>query len=108
MAVKENRFQWQFLWDKIYTGVFTVDLGNAATGSGTFATTTVTVPGAALGDFVLVAPVLDLTDGFVFGQVSAANTVDITVLNNTAGALNLASAQYKVLVLRPSSQAFIA
>lgn len=108
MAVIENRFLWQALWSRIFTGVFTVNLGNAATGSGTFATTTVTVPGAALGDFVLVAPVLDLTDGFVFGQVSAANTVDITVLNNTAGALDLASATYKVLVLRPSDQAFVA
>lgn len=107
MGTRENRFQWQYLWDKVFTGKFTVNLGNAATGSGTFATTTVTVPGAALGDFVMVAPALDLTDGFVFGQVSAANTVDITVLNNTAGALDLASATYRVVVLRPSNDAFI-
>ena len=41
----------------------------------------ITVPGAAFGDFVLIAAPLDLTGCVIVGQVSAANKVKITTWN---------------------------
>lgn len=105
MAIqKSGRLQFQDLFEVIGAGAFTVDMGNAATGSGTFAVASVTVPGAALGDFVLVAAGVDVTDAALVGSVTSANTVEIVLLNNTAGAVNLASATYRVVVLRLAPQ----
>jgi hypothetical protein len=84
-----------------------LDLDNAAVGSGTFASSDVTVTGAALGDFVMVSLAVDPVDTFVCGQVTAANVVTVTVLNNTAGAVNLASAMCRIVVLKPNSSAFL-
>ena len=79
----------------------TLDLGNAATGSGTFTSSDVTVPGVALGDIVLgVSLGVDTVDAAVFGAVTAADTVTVTLLNNTAGAVNLASTTVRILVGR--------
>jgi hypothetical protein len=101
MAIQvSDRLQFQRLFEVVGAGAFTVDMGNAATGSGTFAVAQITVPGAALGDFVLVSPAVDVVDAAVVGNVTAANTVDLVLLNNTAGAVNLASAQYNIVVLR--------
>ena len=61
--------------------------------------TTVTVPGASVGDFVLVSSSLDVVDLTLVGQVTAANTVTIQLGNWTGGALNLGSGTYHVLVL---------
>ena len=79
----------------------TLDLGNAATGSGTFTSSDVTVPGVALGDIVLgVSLGVDTVDAAVVGAVTAADTVTVTLLNNTAGAVNLASTTVRILVGR--------
>jgi len=79
----------------------TLDLANAATGSGTFASADVTVPGVALGDMVLgVSLGVDTVDAVVTGAVTAADTVTVTLLNNTAGAVNLASTTVRILVAR--------
>lgn len=79
----------------------TVNFGNAATGSGTFASVDVTVPGAALGDIVLpVGLGVDTVDAGVVGAVTAANTVTLTLLNNTAGAVDLASTTATIVVLK--------
>ena len=81
----------------------TVDFGDAATGSGTFASVDVTVPGVALGDMVLgIAAGVDTVDAVIGGAVTAANTVTLTLLNNTAGAVNLASTTVRFLVGRPN------
>ena len=79
----------------------TLDLANAATGSGTFASSDVTVPGVALGDIVMgVSLGVDTVDAAVIGAVTAADTVTVTLLNNTAGAVNLASTTVRILVGR--------
>jgi hypothetical protein len=39
----------------------------------------ITVPGAALGDFVLLAPTIDSVDTFVVGWVQAADTVTLAI-----------------------------
>lgn len=101
-----TRRQFQALFDSVICHLGTLDLANAATGSGTFASADVTVAGAAMGDMVLVSLGVDTVDAVVAGAVTAANTVTVTLLNNTAGAVNLASTTCRILVLRPSAQLF--
>ena len=80
----------------------TVNFGNAATGSGTFASVDVTVPNVALGDIVIgISMGVDTVDGAVAGAVTAANVVTLTLLNNSAGAIDLASTTCKFVVGRP-------
>lgn len=79
-----------------------LDFANAATGSGTFASVDITVPGVALGDIVLGISVgVDTVDAVIGGAVTAANTVTLTLLNNSAGAIDLASTTGKFIVGRP-------
>jgi hypothetical protein len=42
----------------------------------------VTIAGAELGDFVLIAPGVDPAEGTITAAVSAANTVTVTIANN--------------------------
>jgi hypothetical protein len=61
---------------------------------------TITVTGAAVGDAVFIGLPAAPTAGFIFqGFVSAADTVTIRATNFTAGALNPASATYRVTVV---------
>ena len=79
-----------------------LNFGNAATGSGTFASLDVTVPGVALGDIVMGVSVgVDTVDAVIGGAVTAANIVTLTLLNNSAGAIDLASTTGRFLVGRP-------
>ena len=81
----------------------TVNFGNAATGSGTFASVDVTVPNVALGDMLVAVSVgVDTIDGVIYGAVTAANVVTLTLLNNSGGAIDLASTTCKFVVGRPS------
>jgi hypothetical protein len=81
----------------------TVNFGAAATGSGTFASVDVTVPNVALGDMlVAVSMGVDTIDAVVSGAVTAAGVVTLTLLNNSAGAIDLASTTCKFIVGRPS------
>lgn len=59
----------------------------------------VTVTGAALGDFVLVSLGVDTEDLGLVGAVTAADTVTVTLLNNTGGAVDLASTTVSVKVI---------
>lgn len=95
--------QFQYLFDVVYAGPLTVDISNAATGSGTFGTGTATVVGAKIGDYVMVMNYTTVyTAGApVVGDVSAADTVRLTALNNSAGAVDYASQKYAVVILRP-------
>lgn len=81
----------------------TVNFDNAATGSGTFASVDVTVPGVAMGDIVIgVSMGVDTVDAVVSGAVTVANVVTLTLLNNSAGAIDLASTTCKFIVGRPT------
>jgi len=83
--------------------VTALDFGNAATGSGTFASLDITVPNVAIGDIVMgIAVGVDTVDAVIGGAVTAANTVTLTLLNNTAGAVDLASTTGRFIVGRPS------
>lgn len=63
----------------------------------------VPVPGARANDVVLIGPpaIAAVTSGVIFvGHVDAANSVKVYGYNVTAGALDPASATFRVTVLR--------
>jgi hypothetical protein len=60
---------------------------------------TITVTGASVGDAVALGPPAALESGLAAtGYVSAADTVTVRLVNGTAGAIDPASATWKVLV----------
>jgi hypothetical protein len=79
----------------------TVDVTSLIDGAG--ATASVTVTGAALGDLVLVSFGVDLVDMTVSAYVSAANTVEIRVQNESGSTADLASTTVTVFVIDQNS-----
>ena len=67
---------------------------------GTFVTTDITVTGAAIGDFVLVSPGVDVTDLIVSATVTAPDTVSVVLQNETGGAVDLGSSTWKAKVFK--------
>jgi hypothetical protein len=63
-------------------------------------TTMVTVPGASLGDKVMVSFSLSLGGLMMFAEVTATNTVTVTLFNPTTAAIDLGSGTLSVLVLK--------
>lgn len=78
------------------TGSAVYDAASLADGAG--ATTTVTVTGAALGDYALVSFGVDLQGMTVTAYVSAADTVSVRIQNESGGAVDLASTTIRALV----------
>lgn len=102
-TVTQGTQQFQGAFNEMWLVTETVNFGNAAVGSGTFASVDVTVPGVALGDAVgFITAGVDTVDAVIGGAVTAANVVTLTLLNNTAGAVDLASTTVKFMVGRPS------
>jgi len=81
----------------------TADIASIA--AATVATTSLTVPGVAAGDFVAVSPAaaLSVAVGVCHAVATAADTVVMSVVNPTAGALDPASAAFEVMVLKPGN-----
>lgn len=103
MAYERGNKQFQGMFSEMWAVTETVNFANAATGSGTFASVDITVPGVAFGDIVMgVSMGVDTIDAVVAGAVTAADTVTLTLLNNTAGAVDLASTTAKFVVGRPA------
>lgn len=104
LTIQRGTKQFRGVFNDMWTVTETaLNFGNAATGSGTFASVDVTVPGVALGDMVLgVSMGVDTVDAVVWGAVTAANTVTLTLMNNSAGAVDLASTTAKFVVARPA------
>ena len=75
----------------------TYDAGSIADGDEEVGELTVT--GAALGDYTLASITVDVADLAITAAVTAANTVTYQLNNNTGGAIDLASATVKVLVI---------
>lgn len=78
-------------------GSETYDAGSIADGDEEVGEITVT--GAALGDFCIASFSLDVADLAITAAVTAANTVTYQLLNNTGGAIDLASGTVRVRVL---------
>lgn len=102
-TVQQGSKQLQGVFNELWLVTETVNFANAATGSGTFASVDITVPGVAMGDMVMgVSMGVDTIDAVVGGAVTAANVVTLTLLNNSAGAIDLASTTAKFIVGRPN------
>lgn len=85
----------------LLTGSVTWDAGSIADGDEEVKEVTVT--GAALGDFVLASHGVDVADLAIVGAVTAADTVTLQLLNNTGGAIDLASTTAYCVVLPRAS-----
>ena len=62
-----------------------------AVGSGAQVTTTITVTGCAIEDYVQASVSVDLQGQILTGYVSSANTVTVVLFNNTGGPITLGS-----------------
>jgi hypothetical protein len=106
MAVLANRFQFQGLFSQVYTFKGTVDVASLADGAG--ASQTFTVTGVVLGDMVLGRSLDVSTAGIsVTADVTAADTVTLRFQNESAGVVDLASANVYIVVGRPSPAYFV-
>lgn len=76
----------------------TINPSSLADGAG--ATVSVTVPGAVLGDFVMVSAPYDLQDVTVTGYVQAADTVEIRIQNESGGTRDLAEGLWRIIVIK--------
>lgn len=101
MAVgKKQSRQFQDLFDVI---PFKATVNFASAADAETQPVDVTVAGAALGDLVVVALGVDVADLTLDAQVTAADTVTLTVNNNTGGAVDLASTTATGIVLKPTN-----
>lgn len=81
------------------SGSATYDPPSLADGAG--ATTTVTVTGAALGDYASASFSLDTSGITITAWVSAANTVSIRFQNESGGPLDISSGTLRAIVVKP-------
>ena len=102
-TVQQGIKQFPGTFKELWAVTETVNFGAAATGSGTFASVDITVPGVVLGDMVMcIGMGVDTVDAVIGGAVTATNVVTLTLLNNSAGAIDLASTTCKFVVGRPA------
>jgi hypothetical protein len=66
--------------------------------AGGLTSTTLSVPGAALGDYASVSISADQAGCNLIGYVSAANTVSVSLVNVTSGTVNIGSSTLRVRV----------
>ena len=99
VVVKEGREQFGGVFSKVWAAKGTINFAEVADGDE--AVDTIAVPGVALGDVVIgISASIDVEDMTLVAAVTGSNEVTVQVLNNTGGAINLASAVYKVIVGR--------
>ena len=82
-------------------GSATWDAASLVDGAGE--TKSVTVTGAAIGDFVLASMGVDLVDMTMTAYVQAADTVEVRIQNESTATVDLASTTLKVLVIDGNS-----
>ena len=80
------------------SGSVTWNPGNIVNGAND--STTVTVKGAALGDYAIASFSLDVQDLQLTADVTAADTATVILSNTTGGAINLASGTVRVKVFK--------
>ena len=96
----ENPRQFQDLFTVI---PFTFTFDEDSIGSGAASAGDITVTGAALGDFVLIAPTIDLVDIMFVGFVQSANTVTLIVQDAGLGTNTVLAGNetFNGLILKP-------
>lgn len=88
-------------WDEVYSGndaAGTIDFASLA--SDASATATITVIGADTTDLVMLQP-QQIGGVSLYGHVSAADTVTVTAINHSAGAIDPASTSIRAIVIKP-------
>jgi hypothetical protein len=88
---------WKLISPNVLTGSATFNPSSLDDGAGE--TTTVTVTGAALGDYAQASFSLDLQGITVTAWVSAANTVSVRFQNETGGTIDLGSGTLRARVV---------
>jgi hypothetical protein len=81
------------------SGSITNDFGSINNGAS--ATVVVTVNGALLGDYVQASCSLSLAGMSLTGYVSTSNAVTLVLTNNTGSPVDLASATFRAMAIRP-------
>lgn len=86
----------------VYIGSARASLDFGSIGAGLQQILTIPVTGAKVGDYVFIGVGDALEAGLALGQaiVMAADTVSVTLANNTAGAIDPAAHTFTVTVLR--------
>lgn len=92
-----------FQFSDLFVGCGQASSNIASIADGDEVAVDITVPGAALGDCCMVSVSIDSQNLDLSGNVRAANTVEVTVGNNTGGAIDLGAATYSAIVLRPNT-----
>lgn len=90
---------WATLATPVLDGTITWNPGTISTGAGA-TSSAITVTGAALGDFAIVAAPYDLTGINAHAYVSAANAVKVQLVNVTGASVTLASGTWKTRVIK--------
>lgn len=89
----------------LYISVQSITVDIPSTAAATSAETDFTVQGLEPGDFVFVnKPTLSAGVGIVNARVKAANTLSLTVMNATAGAVDPASETYLLCIIRKAGK----
>jgi hypothetical protein len=88
--------QFRQVFPKVIKTTATINPASLADGAG--ATQVVSVPGAKLGDVVLVSAPYDLQDITVTAYVQAADLVEVRVQNEGGATVDLASGTWNILV----------
>ena len=89
-----NRYDPQYI--EVLASVNPADLAD-----GVGETISVSVTGAALGDYVMVAPPYDTQDLVITAYVQAANAIEIRIQNENAGSnVNLGNGTWKIRVIK--------
>jgi protein-disulfide isomerase len=79
-----------------YTGV--IDFGSVADNAVT--SSSISAAGVAFGDFIIPACSIDLADLVLSASVTSADNIVFTLVNNSGGAVDLASATFSALVIK--------
>jgi len=85
--------------DTVYFMQTTVDPSSLADGAGETIQVT-EVPGATLGDWVLVSAPYDLEDITVTAYVQAKGVVEIRLQNESTNTVDLASGTWRILIIK--------
>ena len=94
----DSAFKALFGWKRSYTATVTNNFGNIVAGGEE--TTTVSVPGARVGDAVIVTSGALVAGLGVDGLVTANDVVTVRRFNFSTGAINPASDSFRVVVLQ--------
>lgn len=83
-----------------FTGSFTIDPGSIVTGA--IETQTIAVPGAKVGDLVLIQPRTDIDIDLInqSAYVDAADSLTFVIYNISGGTLNMGSKTFDFAVFR--------